>query len=125
MRDHRELQVFQNAHRLVKDIYRLAKFFPSEERFGLTSQIQRAVVSVASNIVEGCARSTTREFLRFVEIAHSSSRELGYQLLLAKELGFAGVTPEVEDLADQVSRQLAKLLQSLEDPTARRKTQDA
>ena len=86
MRDYRKLRVFEAADTLVKAIYVATKQWPSEERFGLTAQIRRASVSIASNIVEGCARSTQREYCRYLEIAFASANEVSYQLSLANHL---------------------------------------
>jgi len=69
-------------------VYRVTAGFPKEELFGLTSQIRRAAVSVPSNIVEGCARDSEAEYLRFLNIAFGSLRELHYQLHLSKHVGF-------------------------------------
>jgi four helix bundle protein len=113
MRDHRELRVFQDAHGLVKRVYLACRKLPPEERFGLTSQIQRAATSITSNIVEGCGRNSTKEYLRFLEIAYSSSCELSYQLLLVRELELGVNDPELEELSSAVSRQLIRLIQSL------------
>ena len=113
MRDHRQLRVFQDAHQLVKAVYVLTRAFPKEEQFGLTSQVRRSASSVPFNIVEGSGRASTKEYLRFLEIAYSSCQELCYQLLLVREMEVALVPPEVEQLSDVVSKQLAKLIQSL------------
>ena len=75
--------------------------FPKEELFGLTSQIRRAAVSVPSNIVEGCARDSEAEYLRFLNIAFGSLRELHYQLHLSKRLGFLG-NEDLSSLEPQV-----------------------
>jgi four helix bundle protein len=88
MRDHAKLRAFELADEITIMTYRMTKGFPKEEIFGLTSQMRRAAVSVPSNIVEGCARESQAEYLRFLEIAFSSLRELHYQFGLAKRLGY-------------------------------------
>ena len=74
MRDHTKLRAFELADELVLKIYQATKDFPKEETYGLTSQMRRAVVSVPSNIVEGCARASQGEYVRFLEIAFVSLR---------------------------------------------------
>ena len=88
MRDHTKLRAFELADEVVVLIYRATRGFPKEEIYGLTSQIRRAAVSVPSNIVEGCARESQVEYLRFLEIAFGSLRELHYQFGLAMRLGY-------------------------------------
>ena len=88
MRDHTKLRAFELADEVAVLVYRTTAGFPKEESFGLTSQIRRAAVSVHSNIVEGCARDSEAEYLRFLSIAFGSLRELHYQLNLSKRLGF-------------------------------------
>ena len=89
MRDHTKLRAFELADEVVLLIYRATREFPKEEMYGLTSQMRRAAVSVPSNIVEGCARESQAEDLRFFEIAFGSLRELHYQLGLSKRLGYS------------------------------------
>jgi four helix bundle protein len=88
VRDHTGLRAFELADEVVMLVYRVTAGFPKEELFGLTSQIRRAAVSVPSNIVEGCARDSEAEYLRFLNIAFGSLRELHYQLSLSKRLGY-------------------------------------
>ena len=88
MRDHTQLRAFELADEVVMLVYRTTAGFPKEELFGLTSQIRRAAVSVPSNLVEGCARDSEAEYLRFLNIAFGSLRELHYQLNLSNRLGF-------------------------------------
>ncbi|NIR48825.1 four helix bundle protein [candidate division KSB1 bacterium] len=88
MRDHTKLRAFELADELAIMIYQITTVFPKEEIYGLTSQMRRAAVSVPSDIVEGCARESQVEYLRFLEIAFGSLRELHYQFNLAKRLGY-------------------------------------
>ena len=88
MRDHYKLTAFQKADELVLEVYRVTSEFPKEETFGLRSLILRAAVSVPSNLVEGCARDTEKDFLRFLDIAFGSLRETSYQLNLSLRLQF-------------------------------------
>ena len=115
MRDHRRLRAFELADQLVLSIYAATKSFPKEEQFGLTSQLRRAAVSIASNIVEGCARSSEADYIRFLDMAFGSAREVSYQLTLAARLGYmeSKAAAELEQQADETARVLAGLLQSL------------
>lgn len=88
MRDHTKLRAFKLADEVAMLVYRVTAGFPKEELFGLSSQIRRAAVSVPSNIVEGGARDSEADYLRFLNIAFGSLRELHYQLNLSKRLGF-------------------------------------
>ena len=85
---HTKLLAFKLADEVVVLIYRLTAGFPREELYGLTSQMRRAAISVPSNIVEGCARDSQADYLRFLYIAFGSLRELHYQLNLSKRLYF-------------------------------------
>jgi four helix bundle protein len=88
MRDHTKLRAFDLADKIVLLTYKVTSSFPREETFGLISQMRRAGVSVVSNIVEGCARESKREYVRFLDIAFGSLRELHYQYSLAIRLGY-------------------------------------
>jgi four helix bundle protein len=90
MSDYRTLEAWQKAHQFVLELYAATASYPSEERFGLTSQTRRAAISIPSNIAEGAGRDSDRDFARFVTIAIGSSNEVEYQLLLARDLGHLG-----------------------------------
>tara|TARA_R110002049_G_scaffold21057_5_gene77538 strand:- start:5254 stop:5610 length:357 start_codon:yes stop_codon:yes gene_type:complete len=88
MRSFRKLEIWKNGIELVKQVYLLSENLPSEEKFGLRSQITRASVSIPSNIAEGCSRNSDVEFKRFLEIAMGSLFEVETQLIISQELGF-------------------------------------
>ena len=88
IRTFKELKVWEKSHELVLNIYAITQNFPKEEKFGLTSQIRRAAISVASNIVEGFRRRTLKDSLHFYNIADGSLEEVKYQLLLSLDLKF-------------------------------------
>src|SRR5262245_1895710 len=113
MRDWKKLRVFGQADELVLGVYRDSENWPSGHRFGLTQQLQRAVVSVASNIVEGCSRTSEREYLRFLEIAYGSACEAQYQLSVARRLGFPGNVEDLETDAGRLGKALNAMLRSL------------
>lgn len=88
VKTHRDLDVWKNGIELVKKIYILTKDFPKEEIYTLTSQIRRSAISIPSNIAEGAARNSKKEFIQFLYIALGSAAELETQLIVAKELGY-------------------------------------
>ena len=115
MRPHHKLEVWTRSIDLVTKLYDATKVFPPDERFGLTSQMRRAAVSIPANISEGAARQTTKEFLQFLSIAQGSSSELETELLIAVNLGYLPRS-EFEDLiADiaSISRMLIGLSKHL------------
>lgn len=115
LKSYRELEVWQEAMDLAEGIYRVSAGFPPAERNGLTSQIRRASVSVPSNIAEGHARPTTRDFLRFLGISLGSLAEMETQMLLAHRLGYLddatlGLTLQASDRVGRMLRGLTKSL---------------
>lgn len=91
MHNFRKLEIWIEARRLVKEIYLLTQKFPSHEQFGLTNQVRRAAVSVPSNIAEGSAKSSDKEFSRYIEHAVGSSFEAETQLTLAFDLNYIDI----------------------------------
>ena len=100
-----DLIVWQKAHQFVLDIYRFTKPFPADERFGLTSQIRRAAVSVPANIAEGFPKRSKIDKARFFNIAQGSLEEVHYYLILAKDLGYGDSASLVKSY-DEVGRLL-------------------
>ncbi len=107
----RDLLVWQKAMELTTEIYRLTEKFPKSETYGLTSQIRRATISIASNIAEGCGRSTKRDFRSFVDIARGSSYEVHTQLLIAARLNY--ITADTLKQAEPMVVEIAKMLTGL------------
>ena len=115
MQDYRKLIVWEKSHQMAIDIYKLTDNFPMTERYGLISQIRRSAVSVPSNIVEGCGRGSSKDFLRFLRIAFSSCGELEYQLLLSRDLGYMKKKnfEEISNKVTEIRRMLAGLIASV------------
>ena len=115
MRDHTKLRAFELADSLAIAVYRASSAFPREEIYGLTSQLRRGAVSIASNIVEGSARSSEAEYLHFLNMAYGSAREVEYQIGLAHRLGFlpASAHGELAARATEGAKVLGGLLRSL------------
>lgn len=114
---YKNLEVWQFAMDWTEAVYRSSASWPKDERFGLTSQIRRAAVSVESNIAEGAARRTTGEFLQFVGMARGSLAEAETQLVIAGRLGYLEPAAESRLLAtgDRISRMLVALAAALRD----------
>ena len=111
MRSHKDLEVWQKAVDFAASVYSATRTFPEDEKFGLTSQLRRASVSIASNIAEGAARAGQKEFLHYLSVAAGSASEVATQLLIAQKVGFC--TPaELTSLAQEVDL-ISKMLQGL------------
>jgi four helix bundle protein len=123
IRNYRDLIVWQKGIELAKEIYRIASRFPSSEKFGLTSQIERAAVSVPSNIAEGQSRRNSGEFRQFLYQALGSLAEVDTQLVLAHELGYLrpGDSTQAEGLIKELRAMTYTLVNRL--PVRRRPTQ--
>ncbi|MDP1912570.1 four helix bundle protein [Brevundimonas sp.] len=117
VRHYRDLLVWQKAIIWGEAVYAATRNWPRDERFGLTSQIRRAAVSVPSNIAEGCARRSTAEFVRFLSIARGSLAEVETQTIIAAKLGYLdqGTQTSLLEAADEISRMLAGLIAKLEE----------
>ncbi len=102
MRDYRSLDVWKRARELVVRVYQLTESFPSEERFGLTSQMRRAAISIPSNIAEGAGRATRPDYTRFLSMAGGSLNELECHLEISSDLGF-GDGSESERIRTEVA----------------------
>ena len=109
---HKKLDVWSLSMELARSVYRLTAGYPSEERFGLVSQMRRAAVSIPSNLAEGAARSSNNEFRNFLSIARSSLSELDTQLDLSHQLGF--ITGQSRSEIDTLLTRADKMLYGLQ-----------
>jgi four helix bundle protein len=112
---HKKLNAWSDAVDLAQQIYRVTERFPSSEQFGLTSQIRRAAVSIPSNIAEGAARQTKKEFLNFLHIAKGSLSELDTQLEIARRLEYLDQArwETLDERLERIDRMLSGLVRSL------------
>lgn len=116
MRPHRNLDAWIKSVEFVVSIYEITKAFPQEERFGLTSQIRRASVSISSNIAEGAGRKSDREFLQFLSHSQGSASEVDTQLYIAFRLKFINEADyqSLEKSLDDIGRMITGLSNHLE-----------
>jgi four helix bundle protein len=121
--DYRDLIVWKRAIELTVCVYKLTATFPKDEQYGLTSQMRRASVSVASNIAEGRGRLNVAEFRQFLGLAQGSVYELQTQLIVARSLGLGEVSEvdQAQSLSNEVSKMLTSLIQKLAAVISRRK----
>ena len=115
IRPHYRLEAWKESIALVKAVYKATQAFPKEETYGLVSQMRRAAISVPSNIAEGAARTGSREFAQFLNVARGSLSELETQLIIAVELGYIGADHGIFSRLDKVSRLLTGLHKSVKD----------
>ena len=108
MKSVKEMKVYKMAFQVSLDTYQLTESFPRDEQFGLVSQMRRAAVLICSNLVEGCYRGTTKEYLHFVYVARGSAAELDCQLDLSKALGFVR-----EPFAQKLKNNIGEILKML------------
>jgi four helix bundle protein len=113
-RPHEGLEVWKDSMDLVEVVYRFSSGFPDAERFGLTSQIRRAAVSIPSNIAEGAARRSSPEYLRFLSIARGSLSELDTQQQLAVRLQFVETSASLDALIDKIFAKLTALMNAID-----------
>lgn len=106
-----KLKVWQESRTLVKNVYALINEFPSFEKFALCDQLRRAVVSISSNLAEGSGRMSSKEKIRFIEIAYGSLMEVYCQLILAQDLGYLAET-KINEIKPQISK-IAVMLSGL------------
>ncbi|MGH8769388.1 MAG: four helix bundle protein [Burkholderiales bacterium] len=109
-RKHHDLLAWQEAIELVTATYELTRSFPKEEQFVLISQMRRAAVSIPSNIAEGAARNSSKEFVHFLTLARGSLSELETQLVISRELGYIKDFAEIDALMDRIFRLVAGLI---------------
>ena len=112
IKTHKDLDVWKKSMDLVEGVYRLTKSFPDSEKYGLTNQIRRCAVSVSSNIAEGAARNTDKEFVQFCYIALGSLSELETQLLIAERLKYSKNIDILENVVE-IRRMLLGLIKYL------------
>ena len=115
MVDYKNYKVWQKSHELVIDIYQITSTFPKSEQFNLVSQINRASLSVPTNIVEGCGRETQKELIRFLYISSGSAHELEYLILVSNELKFIS-TKDSKTLfkkIDEIKKMLFSLIKTI------------
>ena len=117
MQDFRKLDVWKKSHALTLRVYLVTRAFPSDERYGLTSQIRRAAASIPANIAEGCGRGSQGQMRQFFQVSAGSASELEYHILLARDLEFLDLATfrELEQQVIEVKRMLAGFSKRLTD----------
>ncbi|MBL7933087.1 MAG: four helix bundle protein [Bacteroidia bacterium] len=115
MNQFKELKVWQESIAIAVEVYKLTKVFPTDERYGLVSQINRSVVSISSNIAEGAGRNNKKEFRQFLGIALGSSCELESQLIISEKLGYIdeGALNQLNPNLNHIQNMINKLINTL------------
>jgi len=119
VRRHQKLEVWKDAIDLVESIYRLTATFPVDERYGLSSQLRRAAVAIPSNLAEGAARSSQREFLRYLDVARSAVVEIETQIVIARRLAMAPDDANLDSSLDRVFARLSALIRRIAEKVAK------
>ena len=113
LKSHKDLEVYKEGMNLVEDIYRITKDFPSDEKFGLISQMRRASVSIVSNIAEGAARKNTKEYIQFLYISLGSLSEIETQIEVSLRLGYLDKDDILNNRINYINSMLSGLINSL------------
>lgn len=115
MKNYKNLVVWKKAHETVVEVYKVSKFFPKEEQYGLTSQIRRAAMSVPTNIAEGCGKFTQNDFAKYLQDAQGSIQEVEYLSMLAYDLGYLkkDIYSKLESQAGEVKAMLISLIKKV------------
>ncbi len=113
MRKYRKLEVWNLGITLVKEVYRLTKAFPENEKFGLVSQLRRSAVSIPSNIAEGFGRNSDKEFYRFLSIARGSLYEVETQLEIVHQVGLSNNIVQYDELLEKLHAKLNSLMNAV------------
>ncbi len=108
-----DLEVWKKAHMLLIEIYNITRKFPSEEKFGLVSQMRRSAISIAANIAEGFKRRTSKDKSNFYNISQGSLEELNYFLILSVDLGYLEDNKSLKVLPEEIGRMLYGLIRSI------------
>ena len=113
LKTHKDLDAWSKAIELVEAVYSVTKAFPRTEIYGLTNQLRRAAVSVPSNIAEGAARSSAKEFIQFLHVALGSVSEVETQVIIAQRLGYVDGANSIEEQIEGVRRLILGLIRYL------------
>jgi len=115
MSDYKKLRAWEDAHKLVLEIYQITRYFPKDEKYGIVSQIRRAASSISTNIVEGCGQLDNGNLIRFLGIARGSAFELEYLILLSKDLNYLKKEEysELNEKIEQLIGMITNLIKSL------------